>query len=447
MELSERLRERAVKLLGELIRFDTTNPPGDELACARFLADWLNAGGLPARMLETMPGRGAAWAELEGDARPPLLLMGHLDVVPVGDRAAWSHDPFGGEVADGCVWGRGAVDCKGVLAAQAAALVEAASENDGGRPVRLLAAPDEEVGGAAGLGWIVENRPELVDCWCCLTEGGGEFYRIAGRGFSTFMVGEKGQLRLEITIRGRQGHAALPGDDQALWVLGEVLRRLRERPIAYRALEVNARLLELLLEGVEGGGRLLTGLRSGSSEAWTAFFELVRSGAAEFEPALRATYGDTLSPTILRAGEKINIIPGRAELSCDCRLLPGSDAEGFTAGISGLLEGLPVEVAVIESHPASVSAYDHPVVGIARELTARWEPGADFLPLLCLAGTDSRHLRWAGIDSYGFVPYPSEPLPADFTRRMHAVDERLEVEILAKLTQRYYELIREVRRR
>jgi acetylornithine deacetylase/succinyl-diaminopimelate desuccinylase-like protein len=443
-----RLRERAVELLSGLIRIDTTNPPGNELECARFLAGWLNDHGLPGRVYETEPGRGGTEALLPGDRdAAPIMLMGHLDVVPVGDREAWTRDPFGGEVVDGCVWGRGAIDCKGVLAAQAAALVELARNGETtGRPVRLLAAPDEEVGGAAGVGWLTKHRRELVDCWCCVTEGGGEYYRLGERGVATFMVGEKGQLRLDFTIRGRQGHAAMPGDEQAVYILGELLTRLRKRPEVYRVLDVNVELLGLLTAGRPDGEALTAALESGDAAAWRELFAVLAAGAPEIVDALRAAYTDTLAPTIVRGGEKINIIPGRVALSCDCRLLPGSEPEALLAELRSLAADLPVEIEVSSSHPASVSDIAHPVVEVARRLVARWEPQSAFLPFLCPAGTDSRHLRWAGIDSYGYVPYPADPLPADFNHRMHAVDERLEVAILERITARYLELVRELRK-
>jgi len=440
-----RLRDEAAELLSALIKFDTTNPPGDELECARFLAGWLTGRGVPAEAVQSLPGRGNVAALLPGDSgKKPLLVMGHLDVVPAGDLAKWKRDPFGGEVAEGCVWGRGAIDCKGVVAAQAVTLVELAKTGGGGRPVRFLATADEEVGGGAGIGWIIENRPELADCWASLTEGGGEVYDIGERRFASFMIGEKGQLRARFTILGTQEHAAVPGGDQAMYVLGEVLRRLEKLPLEYRVLDANRGLLDKL---TGDDGPLIKRLERGDARAWQKFLGDVGGLSARLPALFRAVYADTLAPTMVQGSQKVNIIPGEVVLFCDCRLLPGSEPEAKRELLAGLVKDLPVEVTVENAHPASASDPDHPVVAAARELLPTWDPKLELIPTICLGGTDSRQLRWAGYDAYGYVPFPSEPNPPDMPTRVHGLNERLELELLGEITRRVLGLVGELRRR
>ncbi len=444
-----RLRDEAAELLSALIRFDTTNPPGNELECARFLADWMTERGLSAEVIESEPGRGNTTALLPGnDDKKPLLIMGHLDVVPAGDTAKWSRDPFGGEIADDCVWGRGAIDCKCVVAAQAVALIELVKNGDGGgRPVRFLATADEEVGGRAGIAWILKNRPELADCWASITEGGGEVYILGEMRFASIMVGEKGQLRLRFTIQGTQGHAAVPLNDQAMYVLGEVLRRLEKLEPEYRVIPANRGLLDRVLS-VSGLKRKYTRrLERGDGRAWSKFLNLAGGMAARMPQIVRAFYTDTLSPTMVEGSGKINIIPGEVTLLCDCRLLPGSEPEDKLAKIKKLVADLPVEVTVENAHSASISSLDHPVVETVRSLLPEWEDGLELVPTICLGGTDSRQLRWAGYEAYGYVPFPSEPNLRDMPSRVHGVDERLELEIVGELTRRTLDLVRELRRR
>lgn len=445
MDDVSRMRDEAAGLLSALIRFNTTNPPGNELECARFLAGWLAERGVPAEVVQSLPGRGNVAALLPGDpGKKPLLVMGHLDVVPAGDFAKWKRDPFGGEIAEGCVWGRGAIDCKGVVAAQAVTLVELAKKGGGGRPIRFLATADEEVGGGAGIGWIVKNRPDLADCWASLTEGGGEVYDIGDRRFASFMIGEKGQLRLRFNIRGTQEHAAVPGDHQAMYVLGEVLRRLEKLPLEYRVLPANRGLLDRL---VGDDGPLMRRLERGDARAWQKFLGDVGRISARLPALFKAIYADTLAPTMVRGSEKLNIIPSEVVLYCDCRLLPGSEPEDRLALFKKLVEDLPVDVAVENSHPASASPPDHPVVEAARELLPTWDPKLELIPTICLGGTDSRQLRWAGYDAYGYVPFPSEPNPEDMPTRVHGLNERLELELLGEITRRVLGLVGELRRR
>jgi acetylornithine deacetylase/succinyl-diaminopimelate desuccinylase-like protein len=444
MNRSELLDE-AAGLLSALIRFDTTNPPGNELECARFLAGWLGERGVAAEVVESAPGRGNVVALVPGDeGRKPLLVMGHLDVVPAGDPAKWKRDPFGGEVAEGCVWGRGAIDCKGFVAALAVTVAELAKGGGGGRPVRFLATADEEVGGAAGIGWIIENRPDLADCWASLTEGGGEVYDIADRRFASFMIGEKGQLRARFTIRGTQEHAAIPGDDQAMYVLGEVLRRLEKFSPEYRVLDSNRGLLDRL---VGDDGPLSKRLERGDTRAWEKLLGDVGRLSDRLPALFRAVYADTLAPTMVRGSDKVNVIPGEVVLICDCRLLPGSGPEEKLALFKKLVGDLPVEVTVENAHPASASDPEHPVVATARELLPSWDPRLELIPTICLGGTDSRQLRWAGYDAYGYIPFPSEPNPPDMHTRVHGVNERLELEILGEITRRTLGLVGELRRR
>jgi len=433
-----RLGKESADLLSELIRFNTTNPPGDELACARYLTDWLAERGLTTEVAEFAPNRASGMAYLAGDRdEKPLLVMGHLDVVPVGDLSKWTRDPFGGEIADGCVWGRGAIDCKGVLVAQAVALAEMARNGETtGRPVRLLATADEEVGGSLGIAWLLENRPQWTDCWLCVTEGGGDIFSFGEQKFAGFMVGEKGQLQVSFTARGKQGHASLPPKEIAAYTLGEVLRRLEQLPPRYRLMDSNRSLLDLLIPN----------LNLETPADWENIFQMIEAtlpGAAIF---VKALYTDTISPTMLQASSKINILPGEAKLTCDCRLLPGTEPAELVAVFKELVSDLSVEVVDEGSHPASLSTVESPVVSTIRRLMEKWEPGTKLVPTLCQAATDSRQMRWAGYDSYGYVPFPASHDPLRTEQRVHGIDERIELETLTAMTVHTLDYTRELRK-
>ncbi|HEY7984882.1 MAG TPA: M20/M25/M40 family metallo-hydrolase, partial [Ktedonobacterales bacterium] len=226
-----------IEHLRALVRCDTTNPPGNETAAAEYLAGVLRTAGIAARVIESAPGRGNLVARLQaGEAPAPadaLLLHAHLDVVPARASDGWTHDPFAGDLADGFVWGRGALDNKAAVAMMLVALLALARSGAPlARDVIFAATADEEAGGFAGAGWLVEHHPALIDAGYCIGEGGGYSATIAGKRFYPCSIAEKGFCRMRVHARGPAGHGALPVPDNAILTLGKALRRI-SRPLPH----------------------------------------------------------------------------------------------------------------------------------------------------------------------------------------------------------------------
>src|SRR5436190_10475894 len=304
----------AVELLGQLIRIDTSNPPGNEEPAQELLAETLGDAGFDCELLAAEPGRPNLVARLAGETPgPTLCLLGHADTVPA-DPSEWSFDPWAGDIVDGEVRGRGAQDMKDQVAAEVAAA--AALGRQGWRPPKgellVVTTADEEMGAAAGAQWLCREHPDKVRSDYVLNEGGGISFELDGRRFYTLCVGEKGPCRFVLRARGVAGHASLPGmGDNALLKLAPALERLRRQPPIDPTPEGVAFVAALTGAEVDGG----------DSKALESAVDRLRDSAPEViaylvEPMLRVT----LVPTVARASPKENVIPSRAELLVDCRV-------------------------------------------------------------------------------------------------------------------------------
>ncbi|HYY73438.1 MAG TPA: M20/M25/M40 family metallo-hydrolase, partial [Solirubrobacterales bacterium] len=307
------LGTEAVDLLQRLLRINTANPPGNEGPAQELLAETLTDAGFRCELLAAEPGRPNLVARLRGETEgPTLCLLGHVDTVPA-EPSEWSFDPWGGEVVDGEIRGRGAQDMKDQVAAEVAAA--SALGRDGWRPrhgeLLLVATADEEMGAGAGAQWLCREHPDEVQSDYVLNEGGGTAFELGGRRFYTLCVGEKGVFRFLLRTRGTAGHASGPGlGDNALLKLAPLLERLRHQPEPEPTPEGSAFLAALSGEGVDGDPKQLAEAIAGLR---TSAPELV---AYLVEPMLRAT----LVPTQARASEKENVIPSHAEVLVDCRV-------------------------------------------------------------------------------------------------------------------------------
>jgi acetylornithine deacetylase/succinyl-diaminopimelate desuccinylase-like protein len=412
-----------VALLQELIRFDTTNPPGHEEACVAHVERLLHEHGIESERYERTPGRPNLVAEHAGsNGGPPLLLYGHVDVVTTAGQR-WSRPPFGGEIADGHVWGRGALDMKGGVAMCVAAFV-AAHEAGSATPLRLLVLSDEEDGGDDGAKFIAEERPEaLGGARHALGEFGGTTQWIAGERFYPIQVAEKQICWLRATVRGAGGHGALGVKGGAMRRLGDVLRTLDRRqppvhviPLVREWIEQMAAALPTLQRNV-----LLRLLDPRTADL------AVRMLGAKGRPLSRVIR-NTVSPTIVHGGEKINVIPSEVELQLDGRILPGQTPEDLIRELHELL-GDDVELDVVRHDPGppepDLSYYDT-LAEIVREL----DPGSHPVPMLQAGVTDARFLSRAGVQTYGYLPLK---LPEDFELYplIHNADERVPVAALA----------------
>jgi acetylornithine deacetylase/succinyl-diaminopimelate desuccinylase-like protein len=410
------LRGETVDLLSRLIRVDTTNPPGNETAAAELLREYLEASDVACELYAKVPERANLVARIRGGSGPSLLFLSHTDVV-LADPAEWSVPPFSGEVRDGEVWGRGALDMKSQVAASAVAVASLARE--GFRPsgdLIFAACADEEVGDGFGLEWLCEEHPDAVRASFAVNEGGGERLELAdGTPVYQAAVAEKMTAPFRLRVHGRSGHASMPGiADNAL----VSATRLIERIAAYRP-------EPQLGPELEGFLRTILGDVPPASEAVERVAGVSPAAAALVEALLVPTF----SPTVISASQKRNVIPARCEIEVDCRLLPGQHPDHVEPLIRAVLGGdIEYELEWIEARGGTRSALDTPLWRALGEFVAGAEPRARVAPLMCAGFTDSHWLREAfDTVAYGFFPVSGE-MPAEVAASLvHSADERIPV--------------------
>jgi acetylornithine deacetylase/succinyl-diaminopimelate desuccinylase-like protein len=412
------LRDETTELLQELIRIDTTNPPGNETAAAEVLQAYLEESGAQVELYARVPERANLVARIPGRGDgPTLLFLSHTDVV-LADAAEWSADPFGGELRDGEVWGRGALDMKGQVAASAVALASLA--RDGFEPsgdLIFAATADEEVGAGFGAQWLCETHPDAVRCDYLINEGSGERLELGGKPFYMCSVAEKMSAPFRLRVRGRSGHASMPGiADNALVKAAPLITALGEYVPEQRLTPE----VEALLEAV-------TGERPASPERALAQAKEIGEFFAEMvEPLLSLT----LSPTMIDASKKRNVIPAICDVVVDSRLLPETTTAQQHELVRSLLGEGDYELEELEAHGGTRSPIETPLWDAVAGWVSEVEPGAIPAPI-CVAGfTDSHWFREAfGTVAYGF--FPSRVMPAELAARLiHSADERIPVEDL-----------------
>jgi acetylornithine deacetylase/succinyl-diaminopimelate desuccinylase-like protein len=411
------LRDEAAGLLQELIRLDTVNPPGNETVAAEHLRDYLERNGVACKLYAKVPERANLVARIPGTGDGPrLLLLSHTDTV-LADPSEWRLDPWSGELRDGQVWGRGALDMKGQTAASAVAI--ASLQREGFEPpgdLIFAACADEEVGAGFGLQWLVEAHPEAVRAEYCINEGGGDRLILDGRVFYVCSTAEKMSAPFRLTVHGRSGHASRPGiADNALVKAAPLIERLgsfRDEP------ELGPEVAAFM--------RALCGAVPEPGEAVSAARGIHPLAGDIVEPLL----GTTLAPTMVEASKKRNVIPNRCELTVDCRILPGHTQAEVEAKVADLLEGAAYELAWIEAQGGTRSAVETPLWDVVEAFVEEIEPQAQTVPLLLSGFTDSHWVRQAfGTVAYGFFPMRTmEPELA--ARLIHSADERIELDDL-----------------
>lgn len=432
----DRPAAEAEQLLSGLIRFNTVNPPGDERAAQEYLAEHLTRAGFECELLGAVPERPNLVARLRsaGAEGPTLCYLGHVDTV-LADPADWTHDPWSGDVADGFLWGRGALDMKSQVAAEIAAAASLA--RSGWRPTRgellIVAVVDEETGGELGAQWITENHPEKVRCDLLLNEGGGAFFDYAGRRCYGVCCAEKGVFRFTVTTEGVAGHASMPGmGDNALLKMAPVLERLGARQPSYRLTDEPAAFLRGIGEDPGDLPAAVAHLRAADPRL-----------ATMFEPML----GVTFTPTRIRASEKVNVIPARAELKVDCRVPPGLGEREVLSGIAEVLgeqagEGsAPWRIDFTERVVGNRSPVESALMQTLADWVGEHDPGAGVVPVVLPGFTDSRHFRLAFPEcvAYGFFPHRHQSL-LQSAPLIHGADERIDVRDLAFATELYRDL-------
>jgi acetylornithine deacetylase/succinyl-diaminopimelate desuccinylase-like protein len=434
----------ATELLQKLIRFDTVNPPGNERAAQEYLSAYLTEAGFECELLGAEPQRPNLVARLRPTdptaTGPTLCYLSHVDTV-LANAAEWSaHGPFSGELAEGFVWGRGALDMKSQTAAEIAAAAGLA--RSGWRPAKgellIVAVVDEETGGELGAQWITKEHPEKVRCDLLVNEGGGAVFEYGGppaRRHYGVCCAEKGVFRFTVTTDGVAGHASMPKiGENALLKMAPVLERLAAKQPAYELTAEPEAFLAALGEDPADPAGAVANLGAADERLVTMF-----------EPML----GVTFTPTKIRASEKINVIPSRAELKVDCRVPPGLGEEQVRKGIAEVLGDDDSRPA----HPADwridfterIEGNRSPISSALMDTIAEWvtehDPGADVVPTILPGFTDSRHFRVAFPDcvAYGFFPQKHQTL-FETQPLIHAADERIDARDLAFATEFFRDL-------
>ena len=417
------LGERARRYLAELVRIDTTNPPGNETRAAEYIRAALAAEGIAAELLGEEPSRLNVIARLKGSgASRPLLLMAHTDVVPA-DRKQWSVDPFSGEVRDGILYGRGAQDDKCLLAAEMAVLVELKRRGTPlKRDVILLGESDEEAG-STGIQWLIQNAWQKIDADFAINEGGHAFDTPGGTRLYQIQTSEKVPTRLILTARGTAGHGSLPRLDNPVVRLARAITRLAEVDQPVRLNATTRRYLQEV--GKLADYQWLTPHLSRLENAATA---LAAAGAVRTrDPELDAMLRTTVSPTMLEAGVKINVIPNVAIGQVDVRRLPNETREEVIARFRQIVNDSAVEVAPAggqEMPPTEPSSMTTDLYRAMESVFARSHRRAVVVPYMVRGATDGSYLRQKGMAVYGAPVF----LRQDKESRAHGNDERIGLE-------------------
>ncbi len=433
-------KREAVQTLAELVRMDTAQPKGNEIVAATYLRKKLEAEGIESTIVGPEPDRASIVARLEGDgSRRPLLLLGHLDVVTV-DPSEWSFDPFGAEVRDGIIYGRGTGDDKGVVAgAFQTLLLLHRLKIPLARDVIFLGVADEEAGGLAGITWLLENRRELIDAEYAINEaGGGVFNRDLEYQQFFVQTAEKTPTRIDLRAKGTSGHGSAPREDNPVGTLARAVARLfdYETPV-----ELNETTREYF-------GRLA---KSAPADHAAVYRRLLAGDAGpEVQQKLReinlyyySMIRTSISPTIIRGGYQKNVIPADAEATVDIRALPGEDPEELYSRLKRVMKEpnvdlIPHQITRPMHEPSPLSS---PVFEAFEETIARLHPDAVLLPSMSTGATDSAQLRAAGIASYGFGPARGAWDPSG---GIHGKDEYLYVKAFEDYVEILFEVVRQV---
>ena len=426
----ESVRAETIATLQTLIRFDTTNPPGNELPLAVHIEGVLKREGIETQLLQSSKNRAQVIGRIRGSgARRPVILLAHMDVVGV-NRESWTFDPFGAEISDGYLYGRGAIDDKGMLAVNLMTmlLLKRAQVESGeklSRDVVFVATSDEEAGGEWGMGWLVSNHPEILDAEFAINEGGRTRIIEGGRAYLAVQAAEKISHVVTVTARGSAGHAAIPLPDNAIYRLGAALEQLSQYSEPVMLTDITRQFFARLAEVWP------------ASDEKNAMLDLVAGDAKQSQEGARilsriavfnAVLRNGISPTVLQAGKQFNVIPDSAGAVLNVRTLPGQSIDKVVQRMKAVVTqpGITIEVTQRgEEAPASDPGSEMfaAISAAAHEL----DPKLPVVPYLSTGVTDSARLRRLGVKAYGILPFP---MAQSDEERMHGNDERIPIESL-----------------
>jgi acetylornithine deacetylase/succinyl-diaminopimelate desuccinylase-like protein len=440
------IEQEVTDLLRELIRINTTNPPGNEVQAATFIDQYLSKDGFKSEIFESAPGRGSVITRLKGTGeKPNLLLLSHIDVVAANPKE-WTVQPFEGIIKDGYVYGRGAYDMKSMTAIEIMVLKLLKKNNVNLKgDVVLAATADEEQGGEEGAGYLLQHYREKIWCPYVINEGGGLAIPTKKGYVFPVQTAEKGILWLKIKAKGTPGHGSTPNlADNAVIRMNKVISKLGN----YQAETIYVPTLKEFLAEMakqdpeldETFSRLLTNPKQ-SEQILDELAKKDRALAEEIRPRTKMT----IAPTMIRGGVKENIIPSECEAVFDCRILPGQSVNDAVDLIKGMLQEVGLDklsFEFIQAHGGSESSTDTPLYRTIISVLREFEPDCGIAPALTTGGTDSRFFRENGSICYGFQPMiPDEPND-QLEKRMHGIDERITIQNLVYGTSILYETMK-----
>jgi len=446
VKLLKEVEEEVTHLLSDLIRINTTNPPGNETEAAKYLAEHLGKEGFKCELFESAPSRGSVITRLKGTGeKPSLLLLSHLDVV-VANAEEWSVNPFGGIVKDGFVWGRGALDMKGMTAIEVMAMKLLKRNNVKLKGDVLLAATaDEEQGGLAGVDYLLRNYPQKICADYVLNEGGGLAIPTQSKNVFTVQTAEKGILWFKVKAKGIPGHGSMPdAADNAIMRMNKVIEKLGN----YRSQVLFVPIVKRFLSEIAGKDaslqQLFSRLLANPELSDHVLDELAKTAkplADEIRPRIRMT----VTPTIIHGGVKENVIPSDCEAVFDCRILPGQNTTETMQLIRNLLTDVGLEKLAFEEiqrNEPSESPMETPLYDVITSVLGEFEPNCGVTPMLTTGGTDSRFFRKMGSVCYGFQPMRPDKPYDEIVKREHGIDERISIENLVFGTSVLYEVVK-----
>ena len=411
------LDDEAVLWLQEYLQVDTVNPPGNESRAVDFYAKIFKNEGIEFNSAESAPGRGNIWARIKGGGKPALILLQHTDVVPA-NMNFWTRDAFSGEIHDGYIWGRGALDMKGTGISQLAVFLSLHRSGLAlNRDVVFLATADEEAGGAYGAGWMVENHPEVFADAGLLINEGGSGYQANGKIIFGVEVTQKVPVWLRLTAIDTPGHGSSPRPTSSVTRIVEALHLIKENPFQARIIPEVERIFKSDSKSMDG-------------ELADKFFNIKESiqqegfleELQEYSASRHALTRDTCSMTRMGGSSKINVIPPEAWAEIDCRILPDRPAEEFIETFNELVKDTGVEVEVIMAFTSAISSTDSDLFKAIEEVTSDLYPNSSVVPSVSTGFTDSHFTRDLGIASYGFNPLIAK---GDEFSGVHGNDEKI----------------------
>ncbi|MDP9201379.1 MAG: M20/M25/M40 family metallo-hydrolase [Gemmatimonadota bacterium] len=435
-----------VSRLQAIIRFDTTNPPGNELPLARYLETALREEGIETTIFEPEKNRAVLVGRIRGNGtKRPVILLAHMDVVGV-ERERWSVDPFAGEIRDGYLYGRGAIDDKGMLAANLMTMLLlkrtlSGSRDNLSRDVIFLATSDEEAGGEWGMGWLVTHHPELLDAEFALNEGGRTRIIEGGQRYLAVQSAEKVSHVVTVTAHGSAGHAAIPLPNNAIFRLARALESLSCYTEPVMLTEITRKFFAQLAEVWPSDAEKKAMIDLVSSDPKRA-----EAGASVLsrKPVFNAVLRNGISPTVVEGGKQFNVIPAAAEAVLNVRTLPGHSIDKVVNRLRAIVSEPGVTIDIThrgEEAPASDPGSE--MFGAIAEAARELDPKIAVVPYLSTGVTDSARLRSLGVTAYGVLPFPM--LQSD-EERMHGNDERVPLESLDFGTRLIYGAIERIAR-